>query len=956
MVGNSGYACPACRAAVEGGTCAGCGRAYPTVAGLPDFRLESDRYLDLIAERAKAERLARIASGTDLEGVARAYYAITPDVDPPRCARYLAHILGAEARGAALADRLTDDGPILEVGCGTGGLLVASARRGLDIHGAVIAARWLGVARRRLDDHGLRVRLTVAQAERLPWPDASFATVVADSVIEHCDDPLAALREWRRVLRPGGRLIVWSPNRFAPVADPHVRLWGLGFLPRRWAEGYSRLRRGGAWVPRTLSSAGAARLGREAGFDAVEVGPPPIPRDWAATRPGRQKWAMLAHEGLRRFGPSRSLLSAFGPLWALEATISIPRRVRHADRLRSDGPSEDGPHGGPYGKANGDDRGHPVARNPPNVPLHRAGLVACLGAEVVAGGLGFVATVHLARRLGPGGFATVEVALATAGWLLVLVRGGLDQVIVHQASRRPPLIGRLTALLIRLRLAWAMAGFAVLALIAAAGGASAGVVMASGLVLVTSALVADVGPRARNELPMLAGIAVLRAAGLVAFVVAAVAGPADFVRAAMGPGVAEGVVAVACAARAWRAGDGRRARWDARAARALSGRAMLAGLTRFGRVGLYTADAMALGWVAMSATSGAYAAARRVVFALVAVGVVVPTLLAPAVARARGRSAVSDEVGRGVGLLLGLFVPAALGLILTSGRVLPALFGDEYGRGAILLALVAARLPVLLTATWFGAALVAIGHEGAALTATLIAGLSAAVALPSAAVGRGARRNRDGGAGGGGGRGLRRAGRRIEAGRCRIRPVVDPLGASGRRVRRARRGSRVDGLGAAGDHVHGGRMRIRGGLGPGRLASSQPDISPAGRASPRVRWARPTGRGSRESFVLCLGASVFRISRKTEATSERGTGRRSLGGGRRDLEGVRGVRPGRMPCHSSPIPSPSTTPAPTSSASPRSRRRTGGRRPSGAWRAIGSMGGSAAVANSAPSTSAAARG
>ncbi len=132
-------ACPACRWPVEGGSCPGCGRTFPTVAGLPDYRLGSDRYLDLGAERAKAERLARIAEGTDLEGVARAYYAITPDVDPPRCARYLAHILGAEARGEALAEGLVDDGPILEVGCGTGGLLASASRRGLAIEGVDIA-------------------------------------------------------------------------------------------------------------------------------------------------------------------------------------------------------------------------------------------------------------------------------------------------------------------------------------------------------------------------------------------------------------------------------------------------------------------------------------------------------------------------------------------------------------------------------------------------------------------------------------------------------------------------------------------------------------------------------------------------------------------------------------------------------------------------------------------------
>lgn len=718
---GAGHACPACRGPMDGEVCRGCGRDYPAVAGLPDLRLESDRYLGLSAERAKAERLASIAATTTLEGVARAYYAITPDVDPPRCARYLAHILGAEARGDALAERLTDDGPILEVGCGTGGLLVAAARRGLTIEGVDIAARWLVVARRRLDDHGLSVPLTAASAERLPWRDASFATVVADSVIEHCDDPGAALREWRRVLRPGGRLLVWSPNRFAPVVDPHVRLWGLGFLPRRWAEAYVRLRRGGAWIPGTLSAAGAARMAREAGFEGVKVGPPPISRRWALGRPARQRSAMLLHERLRGFGPSRALLGAFGPLWELEARA--PRGLRGVRRV--DPPCSEG------------SRRSDTERPGMIRPIGRVGLAACLGAEVVAGALGFLATVHLARRLGPGGFATVEVALAASAWMLVLVRGGLDQVVIREAARRPRLIGRLTGLLLSLRLAWAAIGVALLGLIAAAGGGRPEVLMASGLVLLTSALVADIGPRARNELAMLAGLQVFRALGMAGFLVAMVAGPGDLVLAAVAPGVAEAVIALVCAVRSIRADGWPRPRWRDRAARVFSGRAAVAGLTRFGRVGLYLADAMALGLaIEAGGDRGAYAAGRRLVFALVAVGMVVPTLLAPALARARlkGPSAASDEVGRGVSLLLGLFVPAALGLMMTSGRILPFLFGDDYRSPPVLLMLIAMRLPVLLAATWLVTALVAIGREREALKVTASAGVVAAVVTPLSAI------------------------------------------------------------------------------------------------------------------------------------------------------------------------------------------------------------------------------
>ena len=94
--------CPACRGELleraEAWTCLDCARTYPAVAGLADLRLESDRYLDLAAERAKAERLHALEPETDLRGLAEAYYAMTDDVLDARRGRFLRHIAGAEAR------------------------------------------------------------------------------------------------------------------------------------------------------------------------------------------------------------------------------------------------------------------------------------------------------------------------------------------------------------------------------------------------------------------------------------------------------------------------------------------------------------------------------------------------------------------------------------------------------------------------------------------------------------------------------------------------------------------------------------------------------------------------------------------------------------------------------------------------------------------------------------------
>jgi ubiquinone/menaquinone biosynthesis C-methylase UbiE len=303
----------------QGQACARCRRTYPVVAGLLDLRLESDRYLDLDAERAKAERLDALAPATDLLGLSAAYYTLTEDPDDRRL-RFLAHIAAAHERGAALAARLPRGGRVLEVGCGTGGLLAAAARGGWSITGVDIAARWLVVARRRLADHGLSVPLVAAATERLPWADGQFDTVVADSVLEHLDDPAPALREWTRVLRPGGRLLVWSPNRYTLTTDPHLGLWGLGWLPRRWLASYLHLRGRRSWPPRTLSARAARGLAVAAGFEAVQVEVPAIPEGWARTRPWAERTAIRAYHAARRLPGPRGVLRAVGPLWELQAT------------------------------------------------------------------------------------------------------------------------------------------------------------------------------------------------------------------------------------------------------------------------------------------------------------------------------------------------------------------------------------------------------------------------------------------------------------------------------------------------------------------------------------------------------------------------------------------------------------------------------------------------------------
>lgn len=68
-----------------------------------------------------------------------------------------------------------------------------------------------------------------AAGERLPYPDDTFAAILSNEVLEHVQDDRAALAEMARVLRPGGRLGVFCPNRWYPV-EQHGVYWGGRYI------------------------------------------------------------------------------------------------------------------------------------------------------------------------------------------------------------------------------------------------------------------------------------------------------------------------------------------------------------------------------------------------------------------------------------------------------------------------------------------------------------------------------------------------------------------------------------------------------------------------------------------------------------------------------------------------------------------------------------------------------
>jgi SAM-dependent methyltransferase len=207
---------------------------------------------------------------------------------------------------------LPDEARILDAGCGSGRNMVEFARHGR-VSGIELSATSVGRARER----GLGEVLSGSILE-MPFPDASFDLVASLDVVEHLQDDGAALREMRRVVAPGGALLLtvpayqWLWSGHDEINHHHRRYTRSSLRDVAEAAGWRQVRTtyfNSLLLPVAILLRILDRFSRKTTESSLDLWVPPRPLNWLLERPMALEARLIGRGG--RIPAGLSLLTVF---------------------------------------------------------------------------------------------------------------------------------------------------------------------------------------------------------------------------------------------------------------------------------------------------------------------------------------------------------------------------------------------------------------------------------------------------------------------------------------------------------------------------------------------------------------------------------------------------------------------------------------------------------------------
>ena len=278
------WCCPGCQGGLDylddGLSCQACQRQYTMIDSIPDLRVELDCWIDLEDDRRRAREAAQRVQSQGLEATIQHIFLSSRKMDE-RQAQYRTRqvMSGVDKCIAQCGDWLkpvvNNQGVLLEIGCGPGQMLAAAAQLGRQVAGVDVSMEWLVIARHMIKQYGGEPLLAAGFAEQLPIRSGVVSSIISLDVLEHVGDQQQYVKEISRTLTDAGNFALSTPNRFSLSPEPHVNVWGVGYLPRKFQATYVHLSSGRPYTFTRLLSVWESRklFSPERGFDAEIVFP-----------------------------------------------------------------------------------------------------------------------------------------------------------------------------------------------------------------------------------------------------------------------------------------------------------------------------------------------------------------------------------------------------------------------------------------------------------------------------------------------------------------------------------------------------------------------------------------------------------------------------------------------------------------------------------------------------------